>query len=166
MDPVIPDKSKCHWFFSFLSTVNGLISWSLSWVLLPLLSACLLFQSIFPMVEGWPLQKLYTFRRKMDTFSGTFHNWCARSHPLHLSPLFAVTQPALSVCYSSAAQIFPLFFSYSFLFLFFSKTWSNAPELIEMFPSLPHLYGSARKIAWHQVIFSRKMHRKWNSSLP
>lgn len=145
MDPTMPDKCRCHWFF-----FSFFLEWFDFMVLItyPAASAaCLLFQSIFPVVQSWPPQKLSTFRRRMDTFSGTFHNWCARSHPLHLSPLFAVTQPALSVCYSSAAQIFPLLY---FSFFFFCKTRSNAPKLIEMLPSLPHLYGRAHKngLAW------------------
>lgn len=160
MDPTVPDKCRCHWvfFFEWITWFHGPYYGSAAW------AVGLFIWSIFPVMQGWPSQRLCTFRWKMDIFSGTFHTWCAKSRPLHLLPLFAVTQPALSVCSSSAAQIIPLLlFFFSF---FFRKTWSNALELIEMFPSLPHLYTTARKHAWHEVIFSRKMHRKWNSSLP
>lgn len=72
----------------------------------------------FPRGERSTTAKVaYIWKENGYIFSGTIHNWCARPHPLHLSPLSAVMQPALSVCYSSVVQTSPLFFFSFFIFL-------------------------------------------------
>lgn len=150
MDPTISDKRID---FFFISSMNSLISWPLSWVLLPKLSACLLFSKFFQwrkvdhckscVYSGgkWILLKAHSI---IDVRG---HNHCMFLRFLQLRNQHLV--------YVIPVRLKSFLF-YSFLFLFFSKTWSNALELIEMFPSLPHLYGTARKHAWHEVISSRK----------
>lgn len=72
------------------------------------------------------------------------------------SPLSKVMQPALSVCYFSPVE-YSLFW-----------TWSNAPELMEMFPGVFHLREISSELH-RKVICSyvqSEMQRKWTESLP